>query len=50
MAQGYEFSLSNGETLQLVPNDIAKMASISHGDLKIEVKEPLINPLRASRP
>lgn len=37
MAQGYEFGLSDGGTLQLVPSDRTATASISHDNLKIEV-------------
>lgn len=37
MAKGFEFELSDGTILQLVPNKGVSDCSISHGDTKIDV-------------
>jgi hypothetical protein len=38
MNNGYEFELSDGVVLQLVPNAGIERCSIAHGDVKIEVE------------
>lgn len=37
MASGFEFELSDGRILQIVPKDGVDSCSISHGDTKIEL-------------
>ena len=37
MAKGFEFELSNGTILKVVPNDGADTCAISHGDTKVEI-------------
>ena len=40
MANGFEFELSSGAVIQVVPKDGQSTCAISHGDTKIEIDVP----------